>query len=312
VTVHLTETIIAQGARRKSRASLLTERRLVPFLLILPTIGILAGLILYPLLSSFNASAYSYNLSKPYLGRHFVGVGNFLAAASDPLFIESMRLTFILSAVAVGVELILGLAVALLLNSNLRGMGILQTLIVIPLVMTPVVAGLTWRVILNPSIGMANFLLESVGLPPSEWNGSPRTALLSVAIVDIWRTTPFVAIILLAGLQGLPAEPLEAAKVDGAGRWKSFRYITLPMLGPLITVALLIRVIYSLQIFDTIMILTQGGPGFATEVFNVHLYKTMFRFFDVGYGSTLSIVMLAITLSLCFIFYRYTELATGK
>jgi multiple sugar transport system permease protein len=308
----LTETIIAQGARRKSRASLLTERRLVPFLLILPTIGILAGLILYPLLSSFNASAYSYNLSKPYLGRHFVGVGNFLAAASDPLFIESMRLTFILSAVAVGVELILGLAVALLLNSNLRGMGILQTLIVIPLVMTPVVAGLTWRVILNPSIGMANFLLESVGLPPSEWNGSPRTALLSVAIVDIWRTTPFVAIILLAGLQGLPAEPLEAAKVDGAGRWKSFRYITLPMLGPLITVALLIRVIYSLQIFDTIMILTQGGPGFATEVFNVHLYKTMFRFFDVGYGSALSIVMLAITLSLCFIFYRYTELATGK
>jgi multiple sugar transport system permease protein len=308
----LIETIVAPSARGKSRASLLSERRLVPFLLILPTIAILAGLILYPLLSSFYASVFSYNLSKPYLGRHFVGMGNFLTAASDPLFIESVRLTLILSAVAVGVELILGLAVAILLNSKLAGMGILQTLIIIPLVMTPVVAGLTWRVILNPSIGIANFLLESVGLPPSEWNGSPRTALLSVAIVDIWRSTPFVAIILLAGLQGLPAEPLEAAKVDGAGRWKSFQYITLPMLRPLITVALLIRVIYSLQIFDTIMILTQGGPGFATEVFNVHLYKTMFRFFDVGYGSALSIVMLAITLSLCFVFYRYTEISAGK
>jgi multiple sugar transport system permease protein len=308
----LIDTIVAPGARRKGRASLLSERRLVPFLLILPTMAILAGLILYPLLSSFYASAFSYNLSKPYLGRHFVGMGNFLTAASDPLFIESVRLTLILSAVAVGVELILGLAVATLLNSSLQGMRILQTLIIIPLVMTPVVAGLTWRVILNPSIGIANFLLESVGLPASEWNGSPRTALLSVAIVDVWRSTPFVAIILLAGLQGLPSEPLEAAKVDGAGRWNSFRYITLPMLRPLITVALLIRIIYSLQIFDTIMILTQGGPGFATEVFNVHLYKTMFRFFDVGYGSALSIVMLAITLSLCLIFYRYTEVSTGK
>jgi multiple sugar transport system permease protein len=273
---------------------------------------VLAGLILYPLLASFNASAFSYNLAKPYLGRHFVGLENFLAAASDPLFVESVKLTFVLSAVAVGVELILGLAVAVLLNSNLPGMGTLQTLIIVPLVMTPVVAGLTWRVIFNPSIGIANFLLDSIGLPTSEWNGSPSTALLSVAIVDIWRSTPFVAIILLAGLQGLPAEPLEAAKVDGAGRWKSFRYITLPMLRPLITVALLIRVIYSLQIFDTIMILTQGGPGFATEVFNVHLYKTMFRFFDVGYGSALSIVMLAITLSLCLLFYRYTEISTGK
>ena len=306
------DTIVAPGARRKRRASLLSERRLVPFLLILPTMAILAGLILYPLLSSFYASAFSYNLSKPYLGRHFVGMGNFLTAASDPLFIESVRLTLILSAVAVGVELILGLAVATLLNSSLQGMRILQTLIIIPLVMTPVVAGLTWRVILNPSIGIANFLLESLGLPASEWNGSPRTALLSVAIVDVWRSTPFVAIILLAGLQGLPSEPLEAAKVDGAGRWNSFRYITLPMLRPLITVALLIRIIYSLQIFDTIMILTQGGPGFATEVFNVHLYKTMFRFFDVGYGSALSIVMLTITLSLCLIFYRYTEVSTGK
>jgi len=306
------EKIAAPLARRKRWASLLSERRLVPFLLILPTIVILAGLVLYPLLSSFYASAFSYNLAKPYLGRHFVGLGNFLTAASDPQFIESVRLTLILSAVAVGVELVLGLAVAVLLNSNLRGMGILQTLIIIPLVMTPVVAGLTWRLIFNPSIGIANFLLESVGLPPSEWNAGPSTALLSVAIVDIWRTTPFVAIILLAGLQGLPPEPLEAAKVDGAGRWKAFRYVTLPMLQPLIAVALLIRVIYSLQIFDTIMILTQGGPGFATEVFNVHLYKTMFRFFDVGYGSALSIVMLAITLFLCFVFYRYTETAKGK
>lgn len=303
---------MAPVAGKRAGRRLFTERRLFPFLLVLPTIAILAALVVYPLLSSFYASAFEYNLSKPYLGRNFVGLGNFVTAASDPLFIESVKLTLILSAVAVGAELVLGVAVAMLLNSNLKGIGIVQTLIIIPLVLTPVVAGLTWRLIFNSSIGVANFVLTSLGLPPSEWNAGTNTALLSVALVDIWRTMPFVAIIVLAGLQGLPSEPLEAAKVDGAGRWQAFRHITLPMLQPLIAVALLIRIIYSLQIFDTIMILTQGGPGFATEVFNVHLYKTMFRFFEVGYGSALSIVMLVITLGLCLVFYRYTEGATGK
>ena len=173
--------------------------------------------------------------------------------------------------------------------------------------MTPVVVGIIWRLMYNPDLGMLNYFLSWFGFSPVNWTGMPGTALPSVMMADIWEWTPFVALILLAGLQSLPREPYEAALVDGASSWQTFCYITFPLLSPAMLVVLLIRVMDSFKTFDLIFVLTQGGPGMSTEILNYYTYRYGFKFFHLGYASALSWVLLVVVTIICMILIRILQ-----
>jgi multiple sugar transport system permease protein len=190
------------------------------------------------------------------------------------------------------VQLLLGMGIALLLQRQVIARGLLRTALLLPMMTTPVVVGLIWRFMYNPTQGILNYLLGQVGLPTPNWLGSLQTGFIAVMIADIWEWTPFMVLILLAALQTLPQEPFEAAAIDGASAWQAFLHITLPLLRPTIVVAVLIRAIDSFKTFDLVYVLTNGGPGTSTETLSFYTYKWGFKFFQMGYASALSFVML--------------------
>jgi multiple sugar transport system permease protein len=281
------------------------EKEVSPAWFVLPSLIILFAIIAYPLGYSLYISFQSFNIAKPYMGRFFVGVNNYVEALKDPYVIESLRLTFVLSFVVVAIEFGIGLGVALLFNRRSRAAYVIQTLFLIPFAVTPVAIALLWRYIFEPDIGIANYLLRQIGLPPSQWHTGRFTALLSIALVCSWRWIPFSVIVLLAGLHSIPRTPYEAGKIDGANSLQILWYITLPLLKPLILFLILIRLLYSLKLFEPIHVLTQGGPGFSTEIFNYHLYKIVFRHYDIGYGAAISFLMFGISILLCVFLIRF-------
>jgi len=203
----------------------------------------------------------------------------------------------------------LGLALALLLNHEIRGRGVFRAALLVPMMLPAVVVGVVWRLMLNPNFGAINGTLKGFGFNTEAltWTASPRLALLSVIVVDIWQWTPFVFLVLLAGLQAIPQEPYEAAKIDGSSQWQTFRYVTLPLLKPAILIALLLRTMDLLRVFDQIFILTEGGPGFATETISLYIYRAAFRFFDFGYAAAMSFVLLAITNVISVVYIRFLQ-----
>ena len=282
-------------------------KRWEKWVFVLPTLIILIALVGYPLLYSLYMSTLDFNLVRPDYGKRFVLLGNYVKAFQDPSFLNALKLAVYLSVGTVSAQFVIGIGIAMLLNRKLKGIDILQTVIIIPMVLTPIVAGLLWRFMYNPTIGVMNYFLTSLGFAPSAWHGAASTALLSIGIVEVWKYTPVMTLLMLAGLQSMPTEPFEAARLDGANRWQTFIHVTIPLLKPMIVVALLIRIINTLQTFDSIMMLTRGGPGMSTQIFNVHLYKTIFMFFEIGYGTALSYIMLLLTLIFCILFFHYTE-----
>ena len=222
----------------------------------------------------------------------FVGLGNYTNILADSRFWNAAQVTgtFIFGTVAV--QLLLGMGIALLLQRQVIARGLLRTALLLPMMTTPVVVGLIWRFMYNPTQGILNYLLGQVGLPTPNWLGSLQTGFIAVMIADIWEWTPFMVLILLAALQTLPQEPFEAAAIDGASAWQAFLHITLPLLRPTIVVAVLIRAIDSFKTFDLVYVLTNGGPGTSTETLSFYTYKWGFKFFQMGYASALSFVML--------------------
>lgn len=268
------------------------DRRL-PWLLLAPTIITLMLLTVYPLIYSLNASFYSFRFGEI---ANFVGLDNFRRLLSDGLFWDSLGITAVYTVLAVLIELVLGFSMALLLYKEKRFQGVMRTVLIIPMMLSPVVVGVIWRLMYNTDTGIINYLLTSLGLPAQDWLGDPALALFSVILVDVWQWTPFMFLLILAGLQALPEEPFEAARIDGANRWQEFREITLPLLKPVLLVAILIRSMDAFRIFDQIFILTKGGPGTSTETVSLYLYKAAFKFWDVGYAAAaLLIVMVLIT-----------------
>lgn len=229
-------------------------------------------------------------------GWKWVGLGNFAnIILHDSYFRTSLRVTLLYLASTVPLQFVLGLAVALILNEIVhRIIGYLRVALILPAMMTPVVVGIVWRLMYNPDIGMLNYFLSFFGVHPVTWTGMPGTALLSVVMADTWEWTPFMALIILAGLQSLPREPFEAAIVDGASYLRVLRFITLPLLRPVLVVAVLIRLMDSFKAFDLIFVLTQGGPGMSTEILNYYTYRTGFKFFHMGYASALSWLLVVI------------------
>ena len=260
------------------------------YLLIAPTLAVLLALTIYPLFYSIGVSLQTDS------GAHWT-LQNFTRLASDQFFLAALAHTFVYAAIALTIEFLLGLGLALLLNSQIRARNIWRTLLLVPMMLPPVVVGVVWRLMLNSNFGAVNGTLKTFGVNAESltWTASPKLAMASVIIADVWQWTPFVFLILLAGLQAIPQEPYEAALVDGSTAWQTFRHVTLPLLKPAILIALLLRTMDLLRVFDHIFILTEGGPGFATETLSLYIYRTAFRFSNFGYAAAMSFVLLVIT-----------------
>jgi ABC-type sugar transport system permease subunit len=293
----------------RARAAAILQRRRGDFsltrtqtaiLLASPALLLTFVLLLYPIVSVFRNSLYELSLARV-SESHFVGLGNFQhLLTDDPYFLTALRNTLIFSGIAVPLELILGFLIALLLNDAMKGRGIYRTLLMLPWVTPPVVAALMWAWLLNDSYGLINYGLLKLGIlsAPRLWLGDLQTALLCVILIDAWRETPFFILILLAGMQTVPVELYEAAKMDGAGGFRRVRHVMLPLIRPSLMVALLVRTMAAFKIFDLIYVLTHGGPAGATEVLATYTYKTTFAFLKMGMGSALAIIILGIVVLL--------------
>lgn len=226
----------------------------------------------------------------------FAGLGNYIAMVRDGEFWHGLQITFGLYALSLLLQLVLGTYVALLLHGSKRLSGLVRTLMISPFVLPPVVVGMMWLVILDPSIGAANWLLQQAGLPRSDWLASPVWVIPTVALIDTWQWTPYVALIVLGGLQSLPPNVYEAAQIDGASRARIFRRITLPLLAPTLVTAAILRSVDLLRFFDIIYITTQGGPGNASNTLNIYGFRKGFEFFEIGYASALMVTLSTIVL----------------
>jgi multiple sugar transport system permease protein len=289
---------------RPKASTKIREDRLVRWLSVLPLVGILLCIAVFPMVNSIWNSLNYYPLGGAYRMR-FIGLDNYgYMFTQDSLFWNSMRLTVVYSVVAVGAQFLIGFGISLLMDRPMRGIGLLRTLFVVPILISPVVAGLTWRYMYEPS-GIINYLLHLVGIPKIGWIDTTTWALPSVIVTDVWQWTPFFVLVLLAGIQAVPREIVEAAALDGlSGRQYLFKML-LPLIKQVALVVLLIRMMDTIRIFDTIFILTGGGPGTATMVASVYAYVKFFKAFDAGYASALSWVVLILVNIFALILLRF-------
>lgn len=258
-------------------------------LMLAPALLVLLLLSLYPLLYSLRISLRTTN--DPWTLEHYARL------LSDRMFGVALVQTLAYTAGALVLELGLGLVLALVVHRELSGRRWIRALLLLPMLLPPVVVAVIWRLIYNPNFGLLNGTFQQLGADTSGWMwlASQQTALVSVILVDVWEWTPFMFLLLLAGLESLPVEPYEAARMDGASGWQTFRDATWPLLKPTVLVAILLRLLDLLRVFDQIFILTEGGPGFATETASLYIYRNAFRFFNFGYAAALSFALLVLT-----------------
>jgi multiple sugar transport system permease protein len=282
-----------------------TPRDWTAAVLLAPAIVYMTVVGFYPLVYSAYISFTDYN---PVQGRQgaWIGLDNFTAALSDGQFWHALFLTAIFTVLSVGLSLCLAVLLALLFNKQLPGFVVLRTIVLVPMLVTPIAVGIIWRTMMNPDRGLLNFLLSFLGIDPQPWVGSSASAFASILLVDVWEWTPFLFIIILAGLRGLPASPFEAAAIDGAGAFRVFFNLTLPMLKPVIIIATLLRIVDAARTYDAVFILTRGGPDFATDLGSIYLQRVNFQFFNLGYGSALSWIFLLAVLAVVLVFVKWS------
>jgi multiple sugar transport system permease protein len=269
----------------------------------LPAVLIVAGVIVFPWLFTLYMSTQDWKIGG---GPEFVGLQNFAELFRDARFIESMGHTFYYTVLAVVLPILFGTAAALVFHREFPFRGLLRTIFVMPMMATPVAVALVWTMMFHPQLGVLNYLLSLVGIGPQAWVYSPGTVIPTLILVEVWHWTPLVMLIVLGGLAGLPREPYESALIDGANAWHMFRHITLPLVWPFIMVAIVIRTIDALKAFDTIFVITQGGPGTASETLNIFLYLQAFQFYKIGYASAVVVIffVIIIMLSLLLLYAR--------
>lgn len=269
-----------------------------------PALALLLAVILFPVFWALFTSVHDYTLIAPNFD-HFTGLANYVSAIGDSEFRHSLWLTGFFVAGVVLIEFAIGFVVALMLNSVERFKPIYYGILLCPLLMNPVIVGLIWRMFLHPSLGIVNYLLSIVAIAPVNWLGSTKVAIWTIVMVDIWHQVSFMIVLLLAGLSALPKEPYEAARVDGAGTFKAFRHITLPLMWPVIIVTLLIRLVFAVKTYDLVYIMTRGGPGTATDLASYFIYRKAFVSLNVGEASAMAAILLALVLALTTYLYRY-------
>jgi len=283
---------------------------LTPFFYLLPALVVIFGLRVYPLIYAIDLSFRGFRLGSPATMYDFVGLKNYMAAFDDWRLMLALKNTIFYTIVAVAVNLVVGLTIALALNRDFRGRGILTTLFYIPVTLSPVVAGYIWKFMYMTPFGIVTYILKSIGLfgflgiETIHWLSDYPVVLFSIVIVEIWQMTPYVVLILLAALQSMPQDPFDAAKIDGASRWQVFRYITLPLLRPAIAIVLLLRIVGVLRIFEQIMALTAGGPGVLTHSLSTYIYRIGFGQLEVSKATAYGFLTLLIDLPFILTFTR--------
>ncbi|MEM1367667.1 MAG: sugar ABC transporter permease [Cyanobacteria bacterium P01_H01_bin.15] len=261
------------------------------WLLLTPALLVLILVFFYPIARAFWLSLFAENLGTQ-LQPIFSGLGNYQRMIGDGRFWQGLGNTTLFTAVSVSLELILGMGVALVLNQSFRGRGLVRTIAILPWALPTAVMGLAWAWIFNDQYGVVNDLLMRLGLINEgiNWLGSPNLAMVALIFADVWKTTPFIALILLAGLQSISADLYEAHAIDGANPWQSFWQITVPLIMPQIVIAVLFRFAQAFGVFDLVQVMTGGGPAGSTETVSVYIYATVMRYLDFGYGASLVVV----------------------
>lgn len=287
-----------QAVRRRPRRG-----RFLPYLLLLPALVLLVGMV-YPFGLGLYYSLTDYWLQFPRRFR-FIWLDNYIGLFNRPLFDRALEFTIGYTLVSVTIQVGLGLAVALFLHAHIPGRRAMRAMMLMPLMIPPVIAALMWKIMMDSSgAGILNYALSFIGMVPVNWLGSPREAIVSVLVIDTWGNLPFISLILLGGLQALPNEPYEAARVDGAGSAAMLRYITLPLLLPFIILAATFRVMDSLRIFDVIYATTAGGPDDATTNLSIMSYQYAFQWYQMGTGVAEAIVLLAMVVASSYVLLR--------
>jgi multiple sugar transport system permease protein len=294
-----------------------SNKRVFPWVLMAPTLIILFAIGVYPFLYALYMASQNIVLSKPYLPRFFVGSYQYQSLIQDPEFWHALRVTLIFTVEAVFIEFWLGLGLALLFKRAIRGASLFRILILIPMILPPLVAALIWRYMFFPGAGLVTYYIGGIasffGLAEPPFLSAPTWALQTLIFVDIWQWTPFMFLMMTAGLASIPRQPYEAAEIDGASAWRAFWTITMPLLRPAILIAVVIRTMDAFRTYELIVVMTRGGPGNATMTLNLFLTKTGLEFFDASRASAISLLMMLIIIVMSFVFIRVfrsrTELA---
>jgi len=240
----------------------------------------------------------------------YIGLANYVGfLTADPRFWPSVWRTFYFTFLAVGVETVLGVAIALIFNREFLGKGIIRTIFLFPMVATPVAIALVWATMLDPNLGVLNFFVERLGFDPILWTSDADLVIPALALVDIWEWTPFITLITLAGLSSLPHEPYEAARIDGASPARILWDLTLPMLRPTIVVAVLFRAIDALKTFDIIQVITQGGADFSSETLNIYAFQNAFNYYRLGYASSVLVFFFLLVMGVSILLLRVRRAA---
>jgi ABC-type sugar transport system permease subunit len=272
--------------------------------LALPALGIIALVAVFPIAWTFWESLHLHDLRMPWLGRPFIGLANYLEAFGDPRFWSALGHTGLFVVATVTLELAVGLLLALGLDRLSSSAGVVRTAVLLPWAIPTVVAALIWRFIFESPSGLANEVIARIGLQPPTWFADAVAAWVPLVLADTWKTTPFVAILLLAGLQNIDRALLEAAAVDGAQPWTRFIHITLPLLRPALLVAFLFRTLDAFRVFDVVYVMTGGGPGAATEPIALYTFSTLLQNLRFGFGSALSVIVFVVAFGFAFAIIR--------
>jgi multiple sugar transport system permease protein len=290
------------------------QEALLAYMLVAPAILTICVFALYPIINTLWLSLHDLKLNMPYLGKPFVGFQHYLTVSTDPRFWASLWNTLYFTFFSVLLELVLGFAIALLVNRSFVGRGIVRASILVPWAIPTVVSAMMWKFMFNDQLGVLNDIFVKVGILDHyiAWLGSKETALWSIIVTDVWKTTPFMALLILAGLQVIPADIYEAAKVDGATRIQQLMRITMPLVKPAVMVALLFRTLDAFRVFDIVFVMTGGGPGNSTETLSMYAQTTLMRYLDFGKGSALAVITFVCVMLISFIYIKLLGVNADK
>ncbi len=280
------------------------RNRSIFLIFLLPAMLVLFCTTIYPMIYAGYLSFRSYDLAKAFVPRMFVGWANYREILGGSEFFHTLTVTFKLMAMTLSVQLVLGVGIALLVTQRLPGMGVARTLLLIPMMISPVIVGLVWLFLYFPELGYLNYFLSFLGIDPISWIASTDWALWAIAIADIWQWTPFVMMGTAAALTSLSPEPYEAARIDGNSPFEVFWYVTLPQIKPVLISLMFLRAIDAFKIYDIIFVLTKGGPGDTTEVLSMFIYRQSFTFWRMGVGAAASFLSLIIIVILITLFFK--------
>ncbi len=271
------------------------------YLFLLPAFAVLAGVLLIPIVNGLRLSFFDWPLRNISKAPVFVGFRNYVELFRSEFFRASIRATLIFTLSVVSIELVVGTAIALVLEGDIPGLRFFRTLYVLPIMIAPVVVGVVWRFMYHPSYGKINFFLGQMGINPVGWLSDPEVAMKAVIIADVWQWTPFVFLLVLAGLQGVPKDLSEAARVDGANYTQTLLFVKLPHISSVLGLTAVLRLIDSFRSLVVIFNMTFGGPGVTTEVLSLHLYKTAFISQRLGLSSAIAVILLLLIFALSFV-----------